>query len=451
MRSTLMLSAGAAVGAAALSCGAQAASFNTLYQFSGASDGGSPTGNLVAGPHGILYGVTETGGASGNGTVFRLDRPQQGSGQWTVTTLYSFAGGSDASAPNNLTMDAVGNLYGTSNAGGGSSVCTSNGAVIGCGTVFELSPVPGGGWTEQVIYTFQGPTDGQQPKGVSFDSTGNLYGFGFIGGTGVCHFEGQPFGCGTAFKLSPVEGAAWNFSLIYTFKNDRDSDAPYGPPLIDSQGALYGETGGGGPGAPAACAPSTGCGEVFRLVPRRNGEWTKQALWIFDGLDGTAGSNALVADWAGNIYGMTNEGGPPNPLCPEDPTFGSSAGCGVAFELSPPANGSDAWTYHTIWDFTLGPDSGYPFNASMTQANGRWFATSSGPYPLANSYGAIVEFVPPMAHGGWREKTLFTFGNDQLNEAQPESTLFWLGNRLYGTAAGYGTTGSFGTVFRVRP
>jgi uncharacterized repeat protein (TIGR03803 family) len=451
MRSSLMVSAGAAVGAAALSCGAEAASFNTLYQFSGASDGGAPTGNLVAGPNGVLYGVTQTGGASGNGTVFRLDRPSQGSAHWTVTTLYSFAGGNDASDPNNLTMDAAGNLYGTSNAGGGSSVCTNGSAVIGCGTVFELSPASGGGWSEQVLYAFQGTTDGQAPKGVSFDRTGNLYGFGFIGGTGVCHFAGIPFGCGTAFKLSPVEGAAWSFSVIYDFKNDADSNGVFGPPLIDSQGALYGETGGGGPGAPAACAPATGCGEVFKLVPRRNGEWTKQALWIFDGLDGTGGSNALVADWAGNIYGMTNEGGPPNPLCPADPSFGSSAGCGVAFEISPPANGTDAWTYQTIWDFTLGPDSGYPFNAAITQADGRLFATSSGPYPLANSYGAIVEFLPPTAHGGWQEQTLFTFNNDPLNEAQPESTLFWSGNKLYGTTAGYGTTGSFGSVFSVRP
>ena len=449
MRTTLMLSAAAGVGA--LSCTAEAASFNTLYQFSGAADGGAPTGNLVAGSNGILYGLTQAGGASGNGTVFRLDRPAHGSGQWTVTTLYSFAGGSDAADPNNLTMDAVGNLYGTSNAGGGSSVCTNGTAAIGCGTVFELSPVWGGGWSEQVIYAFQGVTDGQQPKGVSFDITGNLYGFGFIGGSGVCHFEGEPFGCGTAFKLSPAEGAPWSFSLLYSFKNDADSDGPFGPPLIDQQGALYGETGGGGPGAPAACAPSTGCGEVFRLVPRRNGEWTKQALWIFDGLDGTSGANALTADWAGNIYGMTNEGGPPNPLCPEDPSFGSSAGCGVAFEISPPANGTDAWTYRTIWDFTLGPDSGYPFNASITQANGRLFATSSGPFPLANSYGAIVEFLPPTSHGGWKEKTLFTFSNDALNEAQPEGSLFWLGNQLYGTAAGYGTTGSFGSVFRIRP
>ncbi len=451
MRSGILLTIGA-VAAAALSGRAEAGSLSTLYQFSGGSDGGLPNGNLVSGPGGSFYGVTQTGGTSGNGTVFQLNRPRQVSAPWTVTTLYSFTGGNDASAPTNLTRDSLGNLYGTSNAGGGSSLCTANGTVTGCGTVFELSPTPGGGWAERVIYAFQGTTDGQQPKGVSFDRAGNLFGFGFIGGTGVCTFEGQPFGCGTAFELSPVEGGGWNFSVIYTFKNNADSNGVFGPPLIDAKGALYGETEGGGPaGAPAACAPSTGCGEVFKLTPRRNGTWMKQALWVFDGLDGTGGANALVSDWAGNIYGLTNEGGPPNPLCPEDLTFGSSAGCGVAFELSPPANGTDAYTYKTIWDFQLGPDSGYPFNTAMTQVDGRLFATTSGPYPLANSYGAIVEFIPTATGAGWQEKTVYSFTNDPLNEAQPESSLFWSDNRLYGTTGGYGTAGSFGTAFSIRP
>jgi uncharacterized repeat protein (TIGR03803 family) len=450
MRSSFLAGAALTVAAMTVHAGAHAASFKTLYQFSGGSDGGAPTGNLVRGPDGAFYGVTESGGASGNGTVFRFGRAR-GSGQWTLTTLYSFAGGNDAATPNNLTIDAVGNLFGTSSAGGGSAVCTTNGVVTGCGTVFELSVTAGGGWSEQVIYAFQGTADGQAPEGVSFDRSGTLYGFGFIGGTGVCHFQSIAFGCGTAFTLTPVEGAPWRFAVIYSFKNDTDSDGVFGPPLIDAQGRLYGETEGGGPGAPAICAPSTGCGEVFRLTPRHDGTWKKDVIWAFDGLDGAEGANALTMDWAGNIYGLTNQGGPANPLCPQDLAIGLSGGCGVAFELSPPANGTDAWTYTTIWDFTLGPDSGNPFNASITLANGRAFATSSGPYPLANSYGAIVEFVPPNGHGTWKEKTLFTFGNDPLNEAQPESSLFWLNNQLYGLATGYSTAGSFGTMFRVRP
>jgi uncharacterized repeat protein (TIGR03803 family) len=450
MHKNFLTSTGAAIGAFALACGAQAASFQTLYQFSGATDGSAPTGRLVPGPSGSFFGVTQAGGASGNGTVFRLDRTLSRSGPWRLTTLYSFTGGSDAATPNNLTADMAGNLYGTSSAGGGSSVCTNNGAVIGCGTVFELSPAPGGGWRERVLYPFQGTTDGQAPEGVSLDLAGNLYGFGFIGGTGVCHFENIPFGCGTAFKLSRVQGGGWNFAVIYDFKNDADSDGAFGPPLIDWQGALYGETEGGGPTAPPDCAPATGCGEVFRLMPNPNGTWTKEMLWAFSGPDGNNGANALAGDWAGNIYGMTNEGGSFD-ACPPNPITGLPGGCGVAFQLSPPTNGASGWTYHTIWNFTLGSDSGFPFNASITLANGRLFATSSGPFPLANSYGAVVEFLPPLGRGAWQEKTLFTFSNDPLNEGQSESTLFWQGQQLYGTTAGYGTTGSFGTVFSISP
>lgn len=433
--------------ATALPAFAHAASLTTLYHFHGGARGGAPTGNLVRGPDGALYGVTETGGANGFGTVFRLDPPRQGATAWTVTTLYSFAGGADAATPNNLTVDAFGNLFGTSSAGGGSAACP--GTIPGCGTVFEVSPA-GGHWNEQVLHAFQG-TDGQAPEGVSFDRFGRLFGFGFIGGPGICHFQTITFGCGTAFELTPVEGAPWQFNVIYNFKNDTDGDAAFGPPLIDAQGRLYGETEGGGPGAPDICQPATGCGEVFRLTQGRDGTWRKETIWAFKGLDGTTGANALTADWAGNIYGMTNEGGPPNPLCPHDLAAGLAGGCGVAFELSPPAHGTDTWTYTTIWDFTLGPDSGYPFNASITLANGRAFATSSGPYPLANSYGAIVEFVPPNSTGPWKEKTLFTFKNNPATEAQPESSLFLMQGQLYGVATGYSTQGSFGTVFRVKP
>ena len=72
-----------------------------------------------------------------------------------------------------------------------------------------------------------------------------------------------------------------DFLLIYSFKNDADSDGVFGPPLIDAQGRLYGESEGGGPGAPAACQPSTGCGEVLRLTPLHNGAWKKEAIWTF--------------------------------------------------------------------------------------------------------------------------------------------------------------------------
>jgi uncharacterized repeat protein (TIGR03803 family) len=74
----------------------------------------------------------------------------------------------------------------------------------GCGTVFELSPNGSGGWTETLLYSFQGASDGQFPfAGVIFDQSGNLYGTA----------SGGP-GFGTVFELSPHGGAGWKESTI---------------------------------------------------------------------------------------------------------------------------------------------------------------------------------------------------------------------------------------------
>ena len=92
-----------------------------LYSFTGGSDGGSPVASLVRDKAGNLYGTANLGGAAGNGTVFKLDS------NGNETVLYSFAGGSDGANPvAGLVRDAVGNLYGTTNLGG----ATGNGTVF---------------------------------------------------------------------------------------------------------------------------------------------------------------------------------------------------------------------------------------------------------------------------------------------------------------------------------
>jgi uncharacterized repeat protein (TIGR03803 family) len=148
-----------------------------LYVFPGnAKDGCGPNANLAFDTKGNLYGVTVTGGkgdCSGHmcGTVFELT-PSAGD-KWKETVLYRFAGGNDGAAPNSgVIFDATGNLYGTTEVGGGTS--------CGCGTVFELTPKAGGGWNETILHSFSG-TDGGEPCGLVFDGEGNLYGVGQLG------------------------------------------------------------------------------------------------------------------------------------------------------------------------------------------------------------------------------------------------------------------------------
>ena len=152
-----------------------------LYSFKGFADGAFPD-ELVFDKNGNLYGVTSYGGSGGPncfgspcGTVFQLTPTP--SGPWTHTVLYSFNGGTEGGfgypGPA-LTLDAAGNVYGTTPIGGDPS-CQSG---IGCGTVFQLAPpaVQGGSWTETILYRFAGGSDGAGPGGLTFGEGGLLYG-----------------------------------------------------------------------------------------------------------------------------------------------------------------------------------------------------------------------------------------------------------------------------------
>jgi uncharacterized repeat protein (TIGR03803 family) len=152
---------------------------------------------------GNLYGTTREGGAHGAGTVFELT-PSLGG--WTETVLYNFTEKYPGAyyPESGLLIDAAGNLYGTTQAGGTSNV----------GTVFELTLKAGGGWTETVLHNFAGG-DGSNPcSGLIFDAAGNLYGTTQAGGT---------HGSGTVFELIPAAGGSWTEKVLYSFASGRGS------------------------------------------------------------------------------------------------------------------------------------------------------------------------------------------------------------------------------------
>jgi uncharacterized repeat protein (TIGR03803 family) len=261
-----------------------------LYRFTGSPDGFGPNAAVVFDQAGNLYGTTFVGGSHGSGAVFQLT-PSGGS--WTENVLYSFTSGNDGSYPiSGVIFDQVGNLYGTTTSGGGSPVCS-------CGTIYQLMR-SGSGWTEKVLYRFQGGSDGAFPyAGLIFDGSGNLFGATGRLGSGVG---------GTVFELTP-SGGNWTFDLLYSFTGQ---GGPWDSLVMDAAGNLYGTTRWDG---------LYQDGSVFRLSLSHGG-WTETDLYSFNGLsDGGNPFSGVILDEKGHLYGTAVDRG--------------AYGYGVVWEVTP--------------------------------------------------------------------------------------------------------------------
>jgi uncharacterized repeat protein (TIGR03803 family) len=290
------------------------AQYKVLYTFgtNGPNDGSGSMGKLLRDGQGNLYGTTMLGGSGGSGTVFELS--QQAGGAWSEAILYDFCSQSDCSdgayPEAGLVSDHAGNLYGSTLSGGG---------ILSWGTVFELSPpfAPGAAWTETVLWSFGGTSDGDGcgPRKVVLDAAGNLYGTTTNCGTG-------PHPSGTVFELSPDVGGGWSETLLYTFngtdKINPDGSYPVGGVAFDNAGNIYGTTSFGG---------KLFGGVVYELSPTSSGPWTESVLHAFSPNGVYWPLSSVVFDEDGNLYGTVNKGGVNAAGCTE-------YGCGGIFKLT---------------------------------------------------------------------------------------------------------------------
>lgn len=197
---------------------------HVLYSFAGgSSDGAYPYSTLIFDHAGNIYGTTESGGPNEAGSVFELEPSDR---TWTEKVLYFFTGNTDGGTLDaGVIFDTAGNLYGTTASGGTNSV----------GTVFELTP-SNGTWTESVLYNFKGSTDGGFPSaGLTIDKNGNLFSTTYIGGT---------YSSGTVFQLTPSAGA-WTETVLYSFSGTTDGAFPTST-VVSYHGQLVGTTIEGG-------------------------------------------------------------------------------------------------------------------------------------------------------------------------------------------------------------
>ena len=291
-----------------------------LYSFGTSStDGTSPQNGLLMDAAGNLYGVTQTGGQYGQGTVYKLT--QAG----VESVLYSFgAYTGDGTMPLfALIMDGIGNIYGTT---------LSGGANLNYGTVFKLAP----DGMETILHSFAFVGDGFYPEGTLYmDGSGNLFGTTVGGGTGT-------LGHGTLYEID----STGNYSTLYSFGQTAvDAAEPQSGLIADASGNLYGTSVGGG---------TYGNGSVYSYSPGGS----VSVLYSFGAVsnDGSQPQTELTMDMFGNLFGTTMLGGANN--------------LGTVFVITP------LGIQTTVFSFDALVNGAYPESGLAIDAYGNLYGTT---------------------------------------------------------------------------
>jgi uncharacterized repeat protein (TIGR03803 family) len=319
--------------------------YHLLYALKSSGDAQNPVGNIVFDAAGNLYSAASAGGANNLGAVFALTLGANG--KWTERLIHSFGAAADGSLPAaGVTIDAAGNLYGTTSAGGAN----------GYGTVYKLSPNSNGSWSESILYNFGPAPDGLAPSAeLIFDPKGNIYGTTVAGGTAES---------GTVYELSPNAGG-WTETILYNFPTP-GVGYPVAPLLLDSAGNLYGVGKGDGQN-----------GSAFELTPHPNGSWSEKTLYTFHNRrHGFNPYSGLTSDAKGNLWGTADYGGPDE--------------VGVVYKLIPGAGG--VWTQKVVHSFGGGNDGAYvSAGVTFSKSGVAYGATVAGG---ADNQGTVYEIKP---------------------------------------------------------
>ncbi len=309
--------------------------WSEVHSFSGI-DGEKPQGGLKLGADGFIYGSTLSGGASGAGTIFRLDAAGR------LTRLHDFAD-SGGRTPSVVLPGPGGGLYGTTAAGGAHDQ----------GTVFRLDA----SGALATLHDFGEPGDGTAPTaGVILASDGFLWGTTPSGGDN---------GLGTVFRLND-SGA---YATMHSFGGVGSGGFVPTGTLVEWAGQLYGTT-------------STGSvfhvfGTIFRLD---SGHPT--TLHVFDTSTGGMPIDGLAIGSDGSLYGNTRGYADPEPpgglTPPEDPRL-------IYYPVLYRIDGSD--TFGIAHQFA--PGQHLPYSGLVSSSDGNLYGLGSGP---PDFLGSILRF-----------------------------------------------------------
>jgi uncharacterized repeat protein (TIGR03803 family) len=389
-----MMIATALALALAASSGAEAHDrFHTLYTFHGL-DGAGPTAAPIVDKDGNIYGTTEGGGPAARGAVYKLTP------DGNETLLADFARPRSGYRPMSAVWrDGGGNLFGTT------FQTAPRGRSDSDGTVFEITK---DGRTK-VLYRFTKDGDaGYFPEGgVIADGAGNLYGTTSYGGKG---------GAGTVFRLAR-DGTMTVFHSFH-YKHG-DAGRPNGSLTMDLSGNLYGTATLGG---------AWGGGVVFKVAPGG----TLSFVYSFAAYrgDGITPSGGVTLDAAGDLYGVTSQGG--------------YWGYGSVFKIAP--DGTETQLYG---GFQATPHGASPNGPVVLDSRGNLYGTT-----VEDQIGECGTVFELSARGEFRLLHVFDLNGHRIhNGCEPMAGLaIDAAGNLYGTtsfAGGNHRNMAYGTLFKV--
>jgi len=307
------------------------------------SNGDEPAGGVLLATDGNFYGVTQYGGSSNNGVFYKV------TATGSYTAVHEFGGGADGANPIAPPIEASdGNIYGV-----------TLGSFTLPATLYRYSPQTG---TFVNVYTFDA-THGQYPSSLIQGTDGNLYGTSTWGGSSSC---------GTLFKISTSGTPLWSYSFPC-------GSGGYNPVMLvqASDGNFYGPTVNGGVGI--------GFGTIFKLDPEGN----VSTLYSFSPSSSKAGEPlSLIQANDGNLYGTAALGG-------------KTTNDGSLFEITP------SGVFTRLYSFS-GTAGTTPNTALVQDTTGILYGTSIGGgksnagtvYKLNNGLAPFVTFVLPVGKVG---------------------------------------------------
>lgn len=256
-----------------------------------------------------------------------------------------------------------------------------------------------------VVYNFTGGSDGGGPMfGLAVNRGGNLFGTTM----------GNTSSLGSVYELKYVN-SGWIFAPLYSF-HGTDGTAPYSGVTIAPNGVAYGTTSSGG---------ATDQGVVYMLRPSPKvpmtaiAPWNETVLTSFPGApDGAEPGGNLAIDSAGNLYGVTAQGG--------------TSGNGTVYELSPTSTG---WVESVLYSFGGGTDGGLPASGVVIDSAGNLYGTATNGGDPSCQCGVVFQLT--RSAWGWNETVLYSF--QYTDGGFPYAGLAWdSSGNLYGGTCNLG-------------